>query len=209
MLGKFFGKKPVEASDAPVPVEDDADLRAAFQAEPEPEAAPVAQSGGKETAVSSKPPAASSKQVAKYEQLGQVLVVTVINDTLSGREARELMTEVSSRSAYAGRRADAPGDGIDPGSLPRHFVLDLQNVDYMDSGCLGAMVELLQSMQSRSGRIALVNAGRNVEYLFRLTQLDRLFPICRDVMSAIDAVERGGGADTGGKQKKPKKREWI
>lgn len=142
------------------------------------------------------------KSVAKYEALGQVLVVTVISDTLSGGDARELCGEIAGRSAYGGRQTDTP--------LPRHFVLDLQNVEYMDSACLGAMVELLHAMQNKGGRIALVNAGRNVEYLFRLTQLDRLFPICRDVMAAIEVVERGAAnPDPFEGKKKPKKRDWI
>ena len=75
----------------------------------------------------------------------------------------------------------------------------------MDSACLGALVELLTNMQSRGGRIALVNAGRNVEYLFRLTQLDRLFPICRDVMMAIEAVERGAPVPMPTQHTQPKK----
>jgi len=37
-----------------------------------------------------------------------------------------------------------------------------------------------------------VNAAANVEYLFKLTRLDRVFPICRDVMKAIEVVEREG-----------------
>ena len=72
----------------------------------------------------------------------------------------------------------------------RHFVFDLQNVTYMDSACIGVMVELLTRIQTAGGRIALVNAGQSVSYLFKLTRLDRLFPICRDVMQAIAAVER-------------------
>ncbi|MEC9374491.1 MAG: STAS domain-containing protein, partial [Planctomycetota bacterium] len=59
-----------------------------------------------------------------------------------------------------------------------------------DSSCIGAMVEMLTRLQEAGGRIALVNASQSVAYLFRLTKLDRLFPICRDVMTAIAAVER-------------------
>ena len=74
----------------------------------------------------------------------------------------------------------------------RHVVLDLHNVQYMDSMCVGVLVELLTTLKDAGGRIALVNASTNVEYLFKLTRLDRVFPICRDVMKAIEAVERGG-----------------
>ncbi|MEM1330576.1 MAG: STAS domain-containing protein [Planctomycetota bacterium] len=143
------------------------------------------------------------KELAKYEALGQTLVITVIAETLSGPDARVLIGEIASRSAYSSA-GEAQGNSS---TRPRHFVLDLQNVEYMDSACLGALVELLQAMQSRGGRIALVNTGRNVEYLFRLTQLDRLFPICRDVMTAIESVERGA-ANAKQAGKKPKRRGW-
>jgi anti-anti-sigma factor len=58
--------------------------------------------------------------------------------------------------------------------------------------CIGVLVELLTTLKEAGGRIALVNASTNVEYLFKLTRLDRVFPICRDVMKAIEAVERDG-----------------
>ncbi|MEM9064559.1 MAG: STAS domain-containing protein [Planctomycetota bacterium] len=135
-----------------------------------------------------------AEHLAKFETLGQVLVVTILPQTISGPEAQDLMGDVVGRSAYA---PIAPGEPIGAhNGKPRHFVMDLQNVEHMDSACLGVMVQTLQVMQGKGGRIALVNAGRNVEYLFRLTQLDRVFPICRDVMKAIEAVERGLGGAT-------------
>jgi len=152
-------------------------------------------------------PAGDERKLATYETLGPTLVVTVIAEVLSGADARTLIRDISSRSAYAGDVPDKPPSiGGEAPALPRHFVLDLQNVEYMDSACLGAMVELLTTMQSRGGHIALANAGRNVEYLFRLTQLDRLFPICRDVMQALEAVERGPAEPLLGKNKKRKKK---
>ncbi len=62
----------------------------------------------------------------------------------------------------------------------------------MDSGCVGVLVDLLTRLHNAGGRIALANTAHNVEYLFKLTRLDRLFPICRDVMKAIEVVERTG-----------------
>ena len=117
--------------------------------------------------------------LATYDKFGQTLVATVTSRTLSGPDAQDLTDEIR-------RWLDDPADD----TPARHIVFDLQNVQYMDSGCIGVMVELLNSIQQSGGRIAMVNAGHNVEYLFKLTRLDRLFPVCRDVMKAIDAVER-------------------
>jgi ABC-type transporter Mla MlaB component len=143
-------------------------------------------------------PAGSSmtppNRLATYDHFGQTLIVTLTVNTLSGPDAIELVQEVSGKlkaeaanGSGAGRR---PRRGEEPPVSVRHIVLDLQNVQYMDSGCIGVLVELMTRLQNAGGRIALVNADPNVEYLFKLTRLDRLFPICRDVMRAIDAVER-------------------
>jgi anti-sigma B factor antagonist len=76
-----------------------------------------------------------------------------------------------------------------------HFVLDIQNVQFMDSACLGCLVEALNRLSKGGGKIALANTANSVQYLFRMTQLDRVFPICADVMAAIQAVERVPGQE--------------
>jgi anti-anti-sigma factor len=118
--------------------------------------------------------------MATYDRLGQTLVATLTVDAIAGHEAIGLAAEIYDRVI-----GESEPTGI------RHVVFDVQNVQYMDSTCVGVFVELLGKLQEAGGRIALVNADSNVEYLFKLTRLDRLFPICRDVMKAIDAVERG------------------
>ncbi len=123
-----------------------------------------------------------AKHLAGYDRLGQTLVATLTVDSLAGHDSIALAAEVYDK---------VMGDGETPTGI-RHIVFDVQNVQYMDSMCVGVFVELLTKLQELGGRIALVNADQNVEYLFKLTRLDRLFPICRDVMKAIDAVERGG-----------------
>jgi len=116
-------------------------------------------------------------ELATLERLGETAVATVTVPELTGPTAMwliaDLLDEVSSTQV-------------------KHLVLDLGNVTYMDSGCLGALVEMLTRLQGHGGQIAIVNAGHSVSYLFKLTRLDRLFPICRDVMAAITAVERSG-----------------
>jgi len=119
----------------------------------------------------------TAEQLATLDQLGQTVVATITVSELSGADAAELVAELLAKVESAN---------------VRHFVFDLQNVNYMDSSCIGAMVEMLTRLQKAGGRIALVNPSQSVSYLFKLTKLDRLFPICRDVMLAISAVERAG-----------------
>ncbi len=122
-------------------------------------------------------PLPPARSLATFDRLGQTLVATLTSGTLAAPDAIELAAQLAAQTET---------------SETRHLVLDLQNVQYMDSMCVGVLVELMTRLQSRDGRIALVNAGGNVEYLFKLTRLDRLFPICRDVMKAIEVVERAG-----------------
>ncbi|MFG0285764.1 MAG: STAS domain-containing protein [Phycisphaerales bacterium JB039] len=131
-------------------------------------------------------------RLATYDHLGATLVVTITVNTLSGPDAVQLVHDIADQMPHDAppprrRRRDEPDDQT---VVLRHIVLDLQNVQYMDSGCIGVLVELMTKLQHGGGRIALVNADPNVEYLFKLTRLDRLFPICRDVMRAIESVER-------------------
>jgi anti-anti-sigma factor len=126
-----------------------------------------------------------SHEMATYDRLGQTLVATPIVPTLSGPDAAALARELVERIEATAADPDKP-------AALRFVVLDLQNVQYMDSMCVGVLVELLTTLKEAGGGIALVNASTNIEYLFKLTRLDRVFPICRDVMKAIEVVERAG-----------------
>lgn len=124
------------------------------------------------------------RELATYDRLGQTLVATITVQSLSGPDAAELSTEIGARMFIINK--DESGETV------RHVVLDFQGVQYIDSMCIGVMVELLGKLKESGGRIALVNTEHNLECLFKLTRLDRVFPMCRDVMKAIEAVERAG-----------------
>jgi anti-sigma B factor antagonist len=113
--------------------------------------------------------------IADIEYMGPTAVATLTVTEIAGDYGSTMLEELL---------ADLVGSGA------QHFVLDLQNVAHMDSRCLGALVEATNSLASRGGRIALVNPANTVQYVFRLTKLDRVFPICQDVLAAIAAVER-------------------
>ncbi|MFM9997105.1 MAG: STAS domain-containing protein [Phycisphaerales bacterium] len=127
----------------------------------------------------------SERTLATYDRLGQTVVATVAVGSLSGPDAQELSAELCARMFLLNK--DEAGQ-----TLVRHVVLDFQNVQYIDSMCIGVLVELLGKLQESGGRIALVNTEHNLECLFKLTRLDRVFPMCRDVMKAIEVVERAG-----------------
>jgi anti-sigma B factor antagonist len=66
-------------------------------------------------------------------------------------------------------------------------VLDLTNVDYIDSTGLGAMVICLTSLKKQGGALKLVNPNkRNVELLL-LTQLHTVFEVFNEVQDAVNS----------------------
>jgi anti-anti-sigma factor len=115
-------------------------------------------------------------EIAEVQMMGEIAVVTFTVDALSLEHGVALL-------------ADVLDDLVESGV--RHLVLDIQNVRHMDSACVGCMVEALNRLARSGGRIALANPGSSVAYLFRLTRLDRVFPICSDVMAAVNIIERG------------------
>jgi len=121
-------------------------------------------------------PAVLIEGLATVERLGRAVIVSITRRDLLGEEAMHITAELLGR--YEG--------------AAMHFVLDLRRVNYLDSACIGAFVELLTSAQQRGGRVALASCDQGVATLFRLTRLERVLPCYRSVPDAIDAVERGG-----------------
>ena len=117
--------------------------------------------------------------IATIDFIGPVAVATLTVTELTQDDGVVQLTELLDDLAQSGAR---------------HFVLDVCNVQHMDSSCLGCLVEALNRMAANGGRIALVNADHSVQYLFRMTRLDRVFPVCSDVMTALNAMERASAA---------------
>lgn len=115
--------------------------------------------------------------LASLAYVGNTIVVTITVSDLSGQDMADLM-----RQCFT----------ITNNQKMRNLILDMQNVTMMDSPCLAVLIEIFRHMKQtlEYSRIALVNARRNVEYLFRVTQLDRVFPVYRDVITALSAVEK-------------------
>lgn len=115
-------------------------------------------------------------EIAEIEFINAIAVVTLTVEELSQQQGAVLLADLLDELVESGAR---------------YLVLDIQNVRYMDSACIGCMVEALNRVVHAGGGIALANPASGVSNLFRLTRLDRVFPICGDVLAAMNAVERG------------------
>jgi anti-sigma B factor antagonist len=59
------------------------------------------------------------------------------------------------------------------------IVLDLSNVDFIDSSGLGAIVSSFKMLGNKK-KFAIVGTKAPVENLFKLTRMNRVFPLFRD-----------------------------
>ena len=66
----------------------------------------------------------------------------------------------------------------------RQIVLDLGAVQFLDSTGLGAIVSSLKRLEG-NGVLVICNAGEMVMDVFRLTRMDRVFPIVRTLDEAL------------------------
>jgi anti-sigma B factor antagonist len=71
------------------------------------------------------------------------------------------------------------GDGV------RHVVVDLREVDFLDSTGLGALVGSLKRLREQDGSLKLVTGRERIMQVFRLTGLIRVFTLHASVPEAI------------------------
>jgi anti-sigma B factor antagonist len=72
----------------------------------------------------------------------------------------------------------------------RFFVLNLENVDYIDSSGLGQLITIWTSVRSRNGNVNLLRPTERVRHLLRTTALHIVFDVFDDEDRARIAVHR-------------------
>lgn len=131
--------------------------------------------GPDEASIENRPAPRGTHPMLTYQVIGQSLVVTITERELNAVSSAEVVYEI--KNIYAHQA------GI------RHIVLDLENIKYVDSAGLNAMVDLLGTIKKRQGRLGIAAATQHVEVLFKLTRLELVFTIRRSVIDVIDAIE--------------------
>lgn len=57
------------------------------------------------------------------------------------------------------------------------ILIDLQNIDFIDSSGLGALVSTMQIVKSSGGQLFICSVNEQVKMLFELTKMERIFKI--------------------------------
>lgn len=64
------------------------------------------------------------------------------------------------------------------------IAIDLGEVEFIDSSGLGGVISVLKAV-GEGGNVAVFGAGAQVTTLFRLTRMDRIFPMLDSVEQAL------------------------
>jgi len=78
------------------------------------------------------------------------------------------------------------------------IVLNLTEVDFIDSAGLGELVRTHASVRSHGGQLKLVKPSETVHKLLKITKLDRVFDIEQDEASALASIRQNTAAKSAG-----------
>lgn len=80
-------------------------------------------------------------------------------------------------------------DGLLGGGF-RYFVINLEEVGFVDSAGLGALVRLYKRVRIGEGDVCLAHLSPSVTRIFELTRLSRVFDVYPDAQKAITHMKQ-------------------
>src|SRR5277367_4205894 len=69
----------------------------------------------------------------------------------------------------------------------KKILLNFSNVEYLSSAALGKFITLNKKVQAASGKLILCNISDDIQEVFEITKLNRLFKIEKDEQTALQA----------------------
>jgi anti-anti-sigma factor len=108
------------------------------------------------------------------EKIGNVIVIRCKGRLIVGAEVGALQSEIDKRSLES-----------------KKFVLHLAEVNYLDSGGLGALVRIAGSLRSFRGDLKLCDLSKQVAQILQVTSLSSVFRTFARESDAIAAFSEG------------------
>ena len=71
----------------------------------------------------------------------------------------------------------------------KRILLNLQGVEYVDSGGLGELVRTHTTLQKEGGQLKMANVNQRVQELLKVTSLHKVFDVHKDEASAVQSFE--------------------
>ena len=102
---------------------------------------------------------------------GRVTIVTVRGDLVIGEPESTFKKTVTRL--------------LEDGSV--NLLVDLKDVEFLDSTGLGALVRALTTSQKEGGQTKLLHAGPQVRKLLEMTKLDSVFEMHEDLERAVSS----------------------
>lgn len=69
------------------------------------------------------------------------------------------------------------------------IILDLENLDYLDSSGLGSIIYIFSDMKSHNGKLSLCHLNGTPKSLIQMTHLDRFFLIGDTIEECVEQVK--------------------
>ncbi|MDO3379444.1 STAS domain-containing protein [Geoalkalibacter halelectricus] len=107
--------------------------------------------------------------ILKVEEKGEVVVIQVKEERLDAHNSGELKSQMLSLFEES----------------KNHIVIDLQEVRFVDSSGLGALVSGFKNASARNGNLKLCGLQPQVKSMFELTRLHRVFEIFSGLEEAL------------------------
>jgi anti-sigma B factor antagonist len=70
-----------------------------------------------------------------------------------------------------------------------HFIINLEDVEYIDSSGIGALIYITSTIKKMSLKLAITNVHGSVKKVIELTKLSSFFPILPGLEEAIKVME--------------------
>jgi len=107
----------------------------------------------------------------KVEQLGNMSTLT-LGGEVNAFNSRDLVAKIA--------------DLVEQGQY--HIAVCLDDVSYVDSSGLGALVAGLKKVKGHNGNLILINPQPDVREALRMTRLDTIFPMYDNIKDLAEAV---------------------
>lgn len=76
----------------------------------------------------------------------------------------------------------------------KHIVVNLADVEYLDSTALGVLIGGLKRLREREGTLDLICPNPRIKRIFEITGLDKIFDMYTTEAEALGALESKEGA---------------